>query len=162
MGDDEEVLFGELVVFEVSADASGFGDDLKCLGDAEDAVVHRRTHGGVLLFLGGIEAASGPDEDAAGREGGAELFQDVFMALQWHVPDAVPGGDEVILLVWLPGADVSVVEGDAWMACPGEGDHLRGDIESFDLVAVGGEQVDEAAVAPATDIEGQAATFADF
>ena len=49
--DEEHMLFGPLVIFEVPNDTASVCDDLKRFGDAKDAVINGRSHARIQLFL---------------------------------------------------------------------------------------------------------------
>jgi len=89
----------------------------------------------VRNFAGNIHAPAGKDHYAPGFQRGAKLFQDVRVPIKRYMPDAVPPRDEIESLREFPIANVCVVEHHLRMPPFGKGEHLRRDIQSFDLKA---------------------------
>src|SRR5579862_1727429 len=109
------MLLGILVVFEMAADAAGLRENLLRFGDTEDAVIHRRTHAGVGFLAWSIQSSCRENENSIRRQGGADFSEHGFLFAQGKVPDAVPGGDEVVFAGKRPSADVRLVDGDVGM-----------------------------------------------
>ena len=151
--DEEHMLFGPLVIFEMPNDAAGVGDDLKRFGDAKDAVINGRSHARIQLFLRAVQAAHRPDEDSTWRQRITEPSQNTLASIQGNMPDAVPRGDEVIRLRGQPLAHIHMVKRTAGMLLLRQGNHLGGDIKALDVVFVALQQSMEATAAPTADIK---------
>ena len=69
------------------------------------------------------ESTHGEDADAAGTKPAENLLHGRRMGGAREVPDAVPGGDEVVVLSGHPVAHICVMEDRLRMTSPGEPDH---------------------------------------
>ena len=76
------------------------------------------------------------------------------------MPDAVPRGDEVILLDGHPLADISMVKRHVGIPCLRQCNHLRGDIKPLDFVSITLQQSKKAAATSTANIESQPASRA--
>src|SRR5215468_5980213 len=69
------------------------------------------------------------------------------------MPDAIPGGDEVVGVRRCPGADIGVVEHNVRMPQPSQPQHLGGQIQPLDLKALPDQQVDKPTATAAPNIK---------
>src|SRR5690348_6092494 len=69
------------------------------------------------------------------------------------MPDAIPSGDKVVGMRRRPRADIGVVENNVWMPLPREPQHLRRQIQPFDVKALANQQVDKATATAAANIK---------
>ena len=162
LSDEEKVLLRQLVIFQMPAYAARVGKRLQGLGDAEDAIINRRSHRGVVLLRRFVEPSCRPDEDTTGCQGPTEFSQDCFVVLQRNVPDAVPRRDEVVLPGWRPFARIGMVDGDIGAPFFRKRYHLLRHIEAFHLVSVVLQQADEAAIASRSDVERDASVGSEL
>ncbi len=71
------------------------------------------------------------------------------------MPNAVPRGDEIVLPGRAPFADIGVVKGPVRLPLPGERNHPRGKIQSFDFISVTSQQPHESTAASGAHIQSQ-------
>lgn len=137
----------------MAAGAPGGGQSLEDLGDAGSGVIHGHAHAVISYLMGLLDSAGGEDENTAGRQATAQLFYDRTLCRERDMPDAVPGGDEVVAFGQRPVADVRLMKGDVGMTLFRQPQHLGGEVQAFRLEALGGQQINEATAAAAADIK---------
>jgi hypothetical protein len=144
----------ELVILQMTADASGLGQHRERPGNSEHAVIHGRPHGRIDLLGRGIEPAGREHTDPARGQAREDPLQHGLLFGQRQMPDAVPGRDEVERSREFPAAHVGVMERDAGMPFLRQSDHPGGGINAFDLKSVAHEEIDDPAIAAAPEVEG--------
>jgi hypothetical protein len=69
------------------------------------------------------------------------------------MPDAIPSRDKVVSARRRPRADIGVVEDNVWMPQPSQPQHLRRQIQPFDVKALANQQVDKATATATSNIK---------
>ena len=69
------------------------------------------------------------------------------------MPDAIPSGDKVVGVRRRPRADIGVVENNVWMPQPSEPQHLRRQIQPFDIKALANQQINKATATATSNIK---------
>lgn len=74
------------------------------------------------------------------------------MVIQGDVPDAIPGGDKIVLNRKLPFANVGVVERDLRMAAPRKLEHPLRNVEPCSIESMLDQEVQDPPAAAAADV----------
>jgi len=159
-GDEENVLLGPLIEFEVAAGQALICDYRQIGADADRAVMK-----GVVMPAIGVFAdriAKGIGEHTARGQQLAESGYYRLLLIQRQMKNAVPGKNEIESLRGLPLADIGLMKNRVRVMLPCQPYHFDRHIEAGYRKALFIHQTNEAAAGTTTDIESFATCTAEF
>jgi hypothetical protein len=111
------------------------------------------------VIPGLISATKRKDKHTSGVQSGDQPGYHIDLLIKWYMPDAIPGGNEVVLPRRRPLADIALMKRHLWMLLSGQRDHFARNIHSLRRKAFIQKQINKSAGSAASHIQRTAPAF---